>query len=64
MAPVSCPQRDPVLTGMALGAVGAATGVALTPFVAPVMLGVVGFSAAGPVAGMFSLVRPNYRGSI
>jgi hypothetical protein len=58
MAPVSCPQRDPVLTGIALGAVGAATGVALTPFVAPVLLGVVGFSAIGPVAGMFPLARP------
>ncbi|KAF8483890.1 hypothetical protein DFH94DRAFT_725099 [Russula ochroleuca] len=40
-----------LLTGIALGAVGAATGVAVTPFVAPVLLGIVGFSAAGPVAG-------------
>ena len=36
------------MTGIALGAVGAVT---------PLLLGVVGFSAAGPVAGMFPLVR-------
>jgi hypothetical protein len=44
------------LTALAIGAATTATGVALTPFVAPVVLGVVGFSAAGPVAGKFALV--------
>jgi len=33
-------------------AIGVTAGVVLTPFVAPAALGVVGFSAAGPVAGM------------
>jgi hypothetical protein len=53
-------QRDLVLTALAIGAATTATGVVLTPFVAPVMLGVVGFGVAGPVAGMFppvSLLR-------
>ncbi|KAF8483888.1 hypothetical protein DFH94DRAFT_725090 [Russula ochroleuca] len=40
-----------LLTVIALCTAGTATGIALTPFVAPVLLGVVGFSAAGPVAG-------------
>ena len=31
--------------------VGAIAGVALTPVVAPLALGLVGFGAAGPVAG-------------
>jgi len=44
-------QRDLVLTALAIGAATTATGVVLTPFVAPVMLGVVGFGVAGPVAG-------------
>jgi hypothetical protein len=46
------------LTALAIGAVSTATGVAVAPFVAPVLLGVVGFSAAGPVAGMYPPVRP------
>jgi hypothetical protein len=46
------------LTGLAIGAIGTGAGVALVPFVAPVMLGVVGFGAAGPIAGMFPPVRP------
>ena len=53
-------QRDSVLTALAVGAATTATGVALTPFVAPVMLGVIGFGAAGPIAGMLfpvSLLR-------
>lgn len=33
-------------------AIGATAGVLLTPVVAPAVLGVVGLSAAGPVAGM------------
>ncbi len=41
------------MTGLAICAATATTGVVLTPFVAPVLLGVVGFGAAGPVAGMF-----------
>lgn len=56
----ACPQREPVLTALAIGAATTATGVALTPFVAPVLLGVVGFGVAGPVAGVFlpvSLLR-------
>ncbi len=36
---------------LVLGAAGATAGVVLTPIVAPAALGVVGFSAAGPVAG-------------
>ena len=31
--------------------VGAIAGIALTPVLVPVALGIVGFSAAGPVAG-------------
>jgi hypothetical protein len=39
-------------TRRVIGAVaGAAVGVALTPVLAPALLGVVGFGAAGPVAG-------------
>lgn len=34
-----------------MGAAGATTAVVLTPLVATAALGVVGFSAAGPVAG-------------
>ncbi len=36
---------------LVLGAAGATVGVVLTPIVAPAALGVVGFGAAGPVAG-------------
>ena len=49
----ACPERDLVSTALAIGAATTATGVALTPFVAPVLLGVVGFGATGPVAGVF-----------
>jgi hypothetical protein len=34
-----------------MGAAGATVGIILTPLVAPAALGVVGFGAAGPVAG-------------
>jgi hypothetical protein len=51
-------QRDLVLTALAIGTATTATGVALTPLVAPAMLGAIGFSAAGPVAGMFPSVSP------
>lgn len=37
---------------LAIGAVSATVGVLLTPVVAPAAVGVVGFGAAGPVAGV------------
>jgi hypothetical protein len=36
---------------LVMGAAGATVGIILTPLVAPAALGVVGFGAAGPVAG-------------
>ena len=42
-----------VLTAIAIGAAGAGTSAVLVPFLAPVALGLVGFGAAGPVAGEF-----------
>lgn len=42
-----------VLTALAVGAASAGAGVALIPVLVPVGLGVIGFSAAGPVAGEF-----------
>ncbi len=40
-----------VFVPLVWGAACATAGVVLTPIVAPAALGVVGFSAAGPVAG-------------
>jgi len=40
-----------LLTALALGTAGATAGVFLTPVLITAGLGVVGFSAAGPVAG-------------
>ncbi len=42
-----------VFIPLVLGAAGATAGVVLTPIVGPAVLGVVGFGAAGPVAGEF-----------
>ena len=38
---------------IALAAAGAVTGVVLTPVLAPLFLGLFGFSATGVVTGMF-----------
>jgi len=44
--------------------VGAIAGVALTPVVAPLALGLVGFSAAGPVAGTFAAIIQSGIGNV
>lgn len=41
----------PVVLEIALGAVGAVSGLFLLPLAIKVVLGVIGFSAIGPVAG-------------
>ncbi|KAN0125531.1 hypothetical protein V8E52_000738 [Russula decolorans] len=53
-----------LLTALAIGTATTATGVALTPLVAPAMLGAIGFSAAGPVAGSFAAVLQAGTGNV